>query len=59
MVVLPGLGNATEDYNDFVQELEERDISATVAEVKRIDWLRNAAVRFTDTINSKTLHPII
>mmetsp|Transcript_28742 Transcript_28742/g.48275 ORF Transcript_28742/g.48275 Transcript_28742/m.48275 type:complete len:312 (-) Transcript_28742:154-1089(-) len=43
VVVLPGLGNATGDYNDFVQELEERDISATVAEVKRIDWLRNAA----------------
>ena len=43
VVVLPGLGNCTEDYDAFASELELRGFSATVAAVGRPDWLRNAA----------------
>ena len=43
VVVLPGLGNCTEDYDEFASELEGRGFSATVAAVGRPDWLRNAA----------------
>ena len=43
VVVLPGLGNCTEDYDAFASELELRGFSATVATVGRPDWLRNAA----------------
>ena len=43
VVVLPGLGNCTEDYDAFAAELESRGFSATVATVGRPDWLRNAA----------------
>lgn len=43
VVVLPGLGNCTEDYDEFASELELRGFSATVAAVGRPDWLRNAA----------------
>ena len=43
VVILPGLGNCTEDYDDFASELESRGFSATVAKVIRPDWLRNAA----------------
>ena len=43
IVVLPGLGNCTEDYDDFAAELESRGFHATVARVIRPDWLRNAA----------------
>ena len=43
VVILPGLGNCSEDYDDFASELESRGFSATVAKVIRPDWLRNAA----------------
>jgi pimeloyl-ACP methyl ester carboxylesterase len=43
VVVLPGLGNQTEDYDAFASELEGRGFSVTVARVARPDWLRNAA----------------
>lgn len=43
VVVLPGLGNETSDYTAFALELEQRGFSVTVAEVRRPDWLRNAA----------------
>lgn len=43
VVVLPGLGNSSEDYAEFVEELEARGFSTTVAKVIRPDWLRNAA----------------
>lgn len=43
VVILPGLGNSSEDYAEFVLELESRGFSATVAKVIRPDWLRNAA----------------
>ena len=43
VVILPGLGNCSEDYDEFAAELETRGFSATVAKVIRPDWLRNAA----------------
>ena len=43
VVILPGLGNETSDYLEFADELEQRGFSVTVAEVRRPDWLRNAA----------------
>ena len=44
VVVLPGLGNASGDYDELVEQLEERNYSVGVAKVARYDWLRNAAV---------------
>mmetsp|Transcript_19475 Transcript_19475/g.31529 ORF Transcript_19475/g.31529 Transcript_19475/m.31529 type:complete len:289 (+) Transcript_19475:999-1865(+) len=43
VVILPGLGNCSEDYEPFAAELEARGFSATTARVARPDWLRNAA----------------
>lgn len=44
VVILPGLGNATEDYEEFKEELSSRGFVATsIAQVARPDWLRNAA----------------
>ena len=44
VVILPGLGNATEDYEEFQEELSSRGYVATsIAQVARPDWLRNAA----------------
>ena len=43
VVILPGLGNCSEDYDAFKLELESRGFCATVARVIRPDWLRNAA----------------
>jgi hypothetical protein len=43
VVILPGLGNATEDYEEFANELSSRGFSPVVAKVARPDWLRNAA----------------
>ena len=44
VVILPGLGNATEDYEEFKEELSSRGYVATsIAQVARPDWLRNAA----------------
>jgi len=41
--VLPGLGNSSEDYNDFVEDLTAMGMCVTVPQVRRVDWLRNAA----------------
>jgi len=38
-----GLGNNTADYNELVTSLEARGLKAIVAQVSRLDWLRNAA----------------
>jgi len=43
VVILPGLGNNTADYNELVTSLEARGLKAIVAQVSRLDWLRNAA----------------
>ena len=43
VVILPGLGNASGDYDAFASDLTSRGFHVTVAEVIRPDWLRNAA----------------
>jgi len=43
VVILPGLGNASDDYIHLVDALARRGHATSVASVKRIDWLRNAA----------------
>ncbi|XP_071690555.1 uncharacterized protein [Rutidosis leptorrhynchoides] len=42
-VILPGLGNNTGDYEKLALTLQGYGISTVVANVSRIDWLRNAA----------------
>ena len=43
VVILPGLGNATGDYDALKADLEKLQLTARVANVARIDWARNAA----------------
>ena len=44
VVILPGLGNNSADYEGLAAELKNRAVpSVVVAEVSRVDWLRNAA----------------
>ncbi|MCO5551124.1 hypothetical protein L7F22_004621 [Adiantum nelumboides] len=42
VVILPGLGNNSNDYIELVSSLKRRGLNATVAEVSRPDWLNNA-----------------
>ena len=43
VVLLPGLGNNSQDYKALGQALEERGLIVQTAAVTRVDWLRNAA----------------
>lgn len=43
VVILPGLGNCSADYDALKADLETRSLTARVANVARIDWARNAA----------------
>lgn len=44
VVVLPGLGNSSADYNAFAELLEAKyGCDVEIAPVNRIDWGRNAA----------------
>ena len=43
VVVLPGLGNCAEDYAPLKLQLEELGLLVEVADVARVDCLRNAA----------------
>ncbi|CAL8463623.1 g3157 [Coccomyxa elongata] len=43
VVLLPGLGNNSQDYRAMSQALEERGLRVQTAAVTRADWLRNAA----------------
>lgn len=42
-MVLPGLGNAANDYDELVEDLEDMGLRTQVVPVQRYDWLRNAA----------------
>ncbi|CAN8255998.1 unnamed protein product [Cochlearia groenlandica] len=42
-VILPGLGNNSEDYKNLVSTLGEYNVPTVVASVSRPDWFRNAA----------------
>lgn len=39
---MQGLGNNSKDYVELIFSLKERGLAATVAEMSRPDWLRNA-----------------
>jgi len=43
VVLAPGLGNESGDYDALVERLSAKGASVAVAEVARVDWLRNAA----------------
>ena len=43
VVILPGLGNESGDYDELASLLRDRGHVVGVADVKRYDWLRNAA----------------
>lgn len=43
VVVLPGLGNASGDYSQLMEDLEGMGLRASAVPVQRYDWLRNAA----------------
>ena len=43
MVILPGLGNNSKDYDRLVGQLQQRGLHVEVAAVSRLDWARNAA----------------
>jgi hypothetical protein len=38
-VILPGFGNAQQDYTKFVQVLSSRGVTASVVPIERIEWL--------------------
>nr|GMC86563.1 Phosphoenolpyruvate carboxykinase [GTP] [Ipomoea batatas] len=42
-LILPGLGNNSNDYKKLALILEDYGIPTVIAKVSRIDWLRNAA----------------
>ncbi|XP_051146474.1 uncharacterized protein LOC127262032 [Andrographis paniculata] len=42
-VILPGLGNNTNDYQKLALILSDYGVPTVIAKVSRIDWLRNAA----------------
>ena len=40
---MPGLGNSKNDYKALAELLTKEGLTAEIASVNRIDWLRNAA----------------
>lgn len=57
VVILPGLGNNSTDYSKLVEDLGSRGLISTVAQVARIDWLRNAAGLLDSSYWKGTLKP--
>jgi len=43
VLILPGLGNAAADYAPLKELLRAEGLAVEVADVARVDWLRNAA----------------
>lgn len=56
-VILPGLGNNTSDYQKLVLTLQDYEVPTVVANVARIDWLRNAAGLVDPNYWQGTLQP--
>eukprot|EP00252_Welwitschia_mirabilis_P015719 TRINITY_DN3481_c0_g1_i2.p1 TRINITY_DN3481_c0_g1~~TRINITY_DN3481_c0_g1_i2.p1 ORF type:complete len:322 (+),score=50.46 TRINITY_DN3481_c0_g1_i2:73-966(+) len=56
-VILPGLGNSSNDYKNLASTLESRGIHTIIAKVSRLDWLRNAAGLLDPNYWKGTLHP--
>ncbi|KAL3537213.1 hypothetical protein ACH5RR_000579 [Cinchona calisaya] len=56
-VILPGLGNNTNDYDKLALILNDYGVPTVVVKVSRIDWLRNAAGLLDLNYWRGTLHP--
>lgn len=56
-VILPGLGNNTNDYQKLGLILKDYGVSSVIAKVSRIDWLRNAAGLVDSNYWKGTLQP--
>ncbi|CAA0827169.1 alpha/beta-Hydrolases superfamily protein [Striga hermonthica] len=56
-VILPGLGNNTNDYDKLALILRDYGVPCVVARVSRIDWLRNAAGLLDSNYWRGTLRP--
>ncbi|OIT20295.1 hypothetical protein A4A49_38812 [Nicotiana attenuata] len=56
-VILPGLGNNTNDYEKLALILKGYGVPTAIAIVSRIDWLRNAAGLLDSNYWRGTLRP--
>ncbi|KAL3815176.1 hypothetical protein ACJIZ3_016444 [Penstemon smallii] len=56
-VILPGLGNNTNDYHKLALVLKDYGVPSVIANVSRIDWLRNAAGLLDSNYWRGTLRP--
>ncbi|KAL7158260.1 hypothetical protein ABFS83_02G130500 [Erythranthe nasuta] len=56
-VILPGLGNNTNDYQKLALILKDCGVPTVIAKVSRIDWLRNAAGLLDSNYWRGTLRP--
>lgn len=56
-VILPGLGNNTNDYEKLALILKGYGVPTAIAKVSRIDWLRNAAGLLDTNYWRGTLQP--
>ncbi|KAL0379969.1 UNVERIFIED_CONTAM: hypothetical protein Sangu_0061200 [Sesamum angustifolium] len=56
-VILPGLGNNTNDYQKLALVLKDYGVPTVIAKVSRIDWLRNAAGLLDSNYWRGTLRP--
>ncbi|XP_060217862.1 uncharacterized protein LOC132645104 [Lycium barbarum] len=56
-VILPGLGNNSNDYEKLALILKEYGVPTAIAKVSRIDWLRNAAGLLDTNYWRGTLRP--
>ncbi|PHT60036.1 hypothetical protein CQW23_02399 [Capsicum baccatum] len=56
-VILPGLGNNTNDYEKLALILRGYEVPTAIAKVSRIDWLRNAAGLLDTNYWTGTLRP--
>lgn len=57
VVILPGLGNCTKDFDAFADVLRARGHETRVLDVSRADWLRNASGALTAAYWKGELEP--
>eukprot|EP00899_Mesostigma_viride_P026950 jgi/Mesvir1/743/Mv17344-RA.1 len=57
IIILPGLGNNTADYDKMVANLKDYGLSASSINVARVDWLRNALGLLDSAYWKGTLQP--
>ena len=57
VVILPGLGNNSEDYDPLAKAIRERGLLVDTAKIARLDWGRNAAGLLDLSYYRGTLQP--